>query len=235
MKPGGLFASMISPLIPYTMRGVIWYQGERNAAGPFTGLYGAQLEALIADWRKCWGEEFYFAWVQIPAFATPQKLPSEPTGLGVSVRDGMRRALHVPNTGMAITMDIGDPRHGYPTNKTEFASRLSRVVLHDVYQKDIDLWSGPLFHSAEVSAGHMSLSFDQALGLKARSGKLEGFAIAGDDKKFVWADARIEGDKVIVSSREIKAPKAVRYSWAANPKGNLVNAANLPASPFSTE
>ncbi len=235
MKPGGLFASMIEPLVPYTMRGVIWYQGERNANGPFTGLYGAQLQTLIADWRARWGDEFYFAWVQIPAFATAQKLPSEPTGWGVSVRDGQRRALQVPHTGMAITMDIGDPKQGHPANKVEFASRLSRVVLHDVYQKDIALWSGPLFKSAEIAADHITLTFDQATGLKAKSGTLEGFAIAGDDKKFVWADAKIEGGKVIVSSSEIKAPKAVRYSWAANPKGNLVNSAGLPASPFSTD
>ncbi|HBJ86279.1 MAG TPA: hypothetical protein DDZ88_20925 [Verrucomicrobiales bacterium] len=235
MKPGGLFASMIAPLVPYTMRGVIWYQGERNAAGPFTSLYGAQHCTLIADWRKHWGDEFYFAWVQIPAFATPQKFPSEPTGWGVSVRDGQRRALQMPHTGMAITMDIGDPKQGHPTNKTEFAARLARVVLHDVYQKSIALWSGPLFKSAEITADHIMLIFDQATGLRAKSGELEGFAIAGDDKKFVWADARIEGDKVIVSSSEIKAPKAVRYSWAANPKGNLVNAAGLPASPFTTE
>ncbi len=235
MKPGGLFASMIAPLVPYTMRGVIWYQGERNAAGPFSGLYGKQLQTLIADWRTLWGDEFYFAWVQIPAFATAQKFPSEPTGWGVSVRDGQRRALKVPQTGMAITMDIGDPKQGHPTNKVEFASRLSRVVLHDVYQKSIALFSGPLFKSAEITADHIMLTFDQATGLKAKSGTLEGFAIAGEDKKFVWADAKIEGDKVIVSSREIKAPKIVRYSWAANPKGNLVNAADLPASPFSTE
>jgi len=235
MKPGGLFASMIAPLVPYTMRGVIWYQGERNAAGPFTALYGAQLQTLIADWRKHWGDEFYFAWVQIPAFATAQKFPSEPTGWGVSVRDGQRCALQVPNTGMAITMDIGDPKQGHPTNKSEFATRLSRVVLHDVYQKNIALWSGPLFKSAEITADHVTITFDHATGLKAKSGTLEGFAIAGDDKKFVWADATIESDKVIVSSSEIKAPKVVRYSWAANPKGNLVNAAGLPASPFSTE
>lgn len=235
MKPGGLFASMIAPLVPYTIRGVIWYQGERNAAGPFTSLYGAQMKTLIADWRARWGDEFYFAWVQIPAFATAQKFPSEPTGWGVSVRDGQRRALQVPHTGMAITMDIGDPKQGHPTNKVEFASRLSRIVLHDVYQKDIALWSGPLFKSAVIAADHITLTFDQATGLKAKSGDLEGFAIAGDDKKFVWAEAKIEGDKVIVSSTEIKAPKAVRYSWAANPKGNLVNAANLTASPFSSE
>ncbi len=235
MKPGGLFVSMIAPLVPYTMRGVIWYQGERNAAGPFTGLYGEQMKTLIADWRARWGDDFYFAWVQIPAFATAQKFPSEPTGWGVSVRDGQRRALEVPNTGMAITMDIGDPKQGHPTNKTEFASRLSRVVLHDVYQKDIPLPTGPLFKSARNENGRMVLSFDHADGLKANAGKLEGFAIAGPDQNFVWAETKIDGERVIVWHSSISEPQAVRYSWAASPKGNLVNRAGLPASPFRTD
>lgn len=235
MKPGRLFNGVIAPLVPYTIRGCLWYQGERNANGPFTDLYGDQLQALITDWRTRWSDDFYFAWVQLPGFGAPQKLPSEPTGWGVAVRDGMRRALQVPHTGMAITMDIGDPKQGHPTNKAAFASRLSRVVLHDVYHKKAALWSGPLFKSAEIAANHITLTFDQATGLKAKSGELEGFAIAGDDKKFVWADAKIEGDKVIVSSKEIQALKAVRYSSGANPKGNLVNTADLPASPFRTD
>jgi sialate O-acetylesterase len=109
------------------------------------------------------------------------------------------------------------------------------VLLHDVYAKDIPLWTGPLFKSAEIIADQVTLSFHQANGLKPESGKLEGFAIAGEDKEFVWADAKIEGEKVIVSSPAIQAPKAVRYAWAANPKGNLVNAAGLPASPFRTD
>ncbi len=235
MKPGRLFNGVIAPLVPYTIRGCLWYQGERNANGPFTGLYGEQLQTLITNWRTRWADEFYFAWVQLPGSLTPQKLPSEPNGWGVAVRDEMRRTLSVPHTGMAITMDIGDPKQGHPTNKADFARRLSTVVLHDVYAKDIPLWTGPLFKSAEIIEGHIILTFDHASGLKPKSDALEGFAIAGEDKKFVWADAKLEGDKVIVSSPGIKEPKAVRYAWAANPKGNLVNGANLPASPFRTD
>ncbi|MBX7211807.1 MAG: exo-alpha-sialidase [Verrucomicrobiaceae bacterium] len=235
MKPGRLFNGVIAPLVPYTVRGCLWYQGERNANGPFTGLYGEQMKTLITDWRAQWHDDFYFAWVQLPAFATPQKLPSEPTGWGVSVREGQMQALALPHTGMAITMDIGDPKQGHPTNKADFAARLSRVVLHDVYRQDIAIWSGPVFKSVEFNGGKAWLTFDHGKGLKAKSGALEGFAIAGEDKKFVWADAKIEGEHVIVSNADIPTPKAVRYAWASNPKGNLINAADLPASPFRTD
>jgi sialate O-acetylesterase len=136
---------------------------------------------------------------------------------------------------MAITLDIGDPKQGHPTNKVDFAKRVSTVLLHDVYAKAILLWTGPIFKSAEIKADQVTLSFYQATGLKPKSGKLEGFAIAGKDKEFVWAEARIEGDKVIVSSPTIQAPQAVRYAWAGNPRGNLINAANLPASPFRSD
>jgi sialate O-acetylesterase len=210
MKPGRLFNGVIAPLVPYTLQGVIWYQGERNANGPFTGLYGEQLKTMINDWRARWGDEFYFSWVQLPGFSKPQQLPSEPTGWGVSVREGQMKALSVPHTGMAITMDIGDPTQGHPTNKAAFAERLSRVVLHDVYKSDITIWSGPVFRSARVDGAKMLLSFDHATGLKSASGKLAGFAIAGEDKKFVWAEAKIDGDQLAVWSDKITDPKAVR-------------------------
>jgi sialate O-acetylesterase len=235
MTPGALFNGVIAPLVPYTMRGCIWYQGERNANGPFTGLYGAQLKTLIADWRARWGDEFYFAWVQLPGFGKAQALPSEPKGWGVAVRDEMRKTLAVPHTGMAITMDIGDPAQGHGTNKREFAARLSPVVLHDVYAKPVAEWSGPLFRSAQRDGEKMVLTFDHANGLKAAAGELKGFAIAGSDKKFVWAEAKIADGKVVVRSEAVKEPAAVRYGWAANPACNLVNAAGLPASPFRTD
>jgi sialate O-acetylesterase len=235
MKPGGLFAGMIAPLVPYTIRGVLWYQGERNAAGPFTGLYGLQLKTLIADWRAQWNDDFHFAYVQLPAVKGMQKLPSEPTGWGVAVRDGQRRVLSVPHTSMAITMDLGGEKNGHPTNKADYARRLSTVVLHDVYQKAIALPTGPLFKSSVVQDGKMVLSFYHGDGLKAKSGELEGFAVAGADGKFVWAHAKIERGKVIVWHETIAGPKTVHYAFAGNPKGNLVNAADLPASPFSTE
>jgi len=233
MKPGGLFAGMIAPLAPYTMRGVLWYQGERNAAGPFTGLYGRQLETMIADWRARWQDELHFAWVQLPAFGGAQKLPSEPNGWGVAVREGQRRALRVPRTSMAITMDLGGEKSGHPANKADYARRLSTVLLHDVYQKDIALPTGPLFKAATVAGGRMIFSFDHAEGLKARDGKLEGFAIAGADGKFHWANARIENREVIVWHGKVPDPQTVHYAFAANPKDNLVNAAGLPASPFA--
>jgi sialate O-acetylesterase len=235
MKPGGLYAGMIEPLAPYTIRGVIWYQGERNAAGPFSPLYGQQMQLLISDWRARWGDELHFAWVQLPAVKGVQKLPSEPKGWGVAVRDGQRRALRVPHTSMAITMDLKGELNGHPTNKVDYAKRLSTVVLHDVYQKAIPQPTGPLFKSASAENGKMVLSFDHAEGLKAREGKLEGFAIAGADGKFVWANAKVEGDQVIVWHGKITEPKTVHYAFAGNPKGNLVNGAGIPASPFSTE
>lgn len=233
--PAGLYNAMIAPLIPYALRGVLWYQGERNAAGPFTGLYGLQLKTLIADWRRRWGDEFYFAYVQLPNFQKPQRLPSEPNGWGVAVREGQWRTLEVPRTGMAITIDLGGETNGHPTNKTEFAHRLALVALHDVYRQPIDLWSGPVFRTARRDGSVLVISFDHAAGLAAKSGALRGFAIAGEDRKFFWADARIVGDTVTLSSPEVKEPLAARYAWAANPIGNLVNAAGLPASPFRTD
>ncbi len=235
MEPGGLFNARIAPLIPFTVRGVIWYQGERNAAGKFTGDYGVQLRTMIADWRAQWGDDFYFAWVQLPRFSKEQRLPSEPNGWGVAVRDEMRKALDVPRTGMAITIDLGGERQGHPTNKADYAARLSTLVLHDVYAQPIPTWSGPLFRSAQREGNRMALTFDHAEGLKAASSELSGFAIAGEDQKFVWAKASIADSRVLVSSEAVPAPVAVRYGWAANPKCNLVNAANLPASPFRTD
>lgn len=235
LKPYGLFNAMIHPLIPYGVHGVIWYQGERNAAGPFTSLYGMQLATMIKDWRARWGSDFYFAWVQLPRFKTEQKLPIESNGWGVSVRDEMRRTLSVPNTAMAITIDMGDPKAGHPTNKADYAHRLALLALHDVYHKSGAEYTGPLLKSAEVKGHSVVLTFDHAAGLKAASGDLRGFAIAGEDQKFVWAKAVIEGDKVIVSHENIASPASVRYGWASNPIGNLVNAAGFPASPFRTD
>lgn len=237
MAPGALFNGMIAPLVPYTVRGVIWYQGEKNALGPFTGLYGEQLQKLIADWRARWSDDqLHFAWVQLPGSQKEQKDPSEPKGWGVSVRDGMRRALSVPHTSMAITMDLNAKNAGHPTNKGDYAARLSRVVLRDVYGHGPSPWTGPLFRSAKRNGAQMILTFDHAESLGAANGsKLEGFAIAGSDQKFVWAQAQVVDGHVVVTSEAVAEPAAVRYAWAGNPKGNLVNAAGLPASPFRTD
>ncbi len=235
MKPGGLFSGMIAPLVPYTMRGVIWYQGERNAAGPFTGLYGLQMRLLIADWRAHWRDDLHFAWVQLPAFLGPQKLPAEPAGWGVAVRDGQRQALEVPGTSMAITLDLGGEKSGHPTNKEDYAKRLSRVVLHDVYERKNGLPTGPILKTCVRKNGRLVVSFKHATGLHAKSGKLDGFAIAGTDGRFVWSNAKIEGDTVVLWHGRIAEPKAACYAWAGHPRGNLVNADGLPASPFMAE
>jgi len=233
--PGGLYDGMIAPLIPYALRGVIWYQGERNADDKHGAIYGTQLRALIRDWRARWNADFYFAWVQLPRFKPEQRTPIEPNGWGVGVREGMRLALSEPHTGMAITIDLGAATVGHPTNKADFAHRLALLALHDVYELPVNEWSGPLYQSATVAGNRMIIAFDHATGLKPASGDLQGFAIAGRDRKFVWANAEITGDKVAVWTDRVSEPVALRYGWAANPIGNLVNAANLPASPFRTD
>ena len=235
MSPGGLFHGLIAPLTPYTVRGVLWYQGERNAAGPFTGLYGVQLKTLINDWRTRWGAPLYFAWVQLPRFKKEQLLPSEAAGWGVSVREDMRKALTLPRTGMTITIDLGGATDGHPANKAEYARRLSLLALHDVYRLPVTAWSGPLFRTAERNGNQIVITFDHAIGLRASSGEVKGFAIAGNDRKFVWAHARIVDDKVVVWADVLHDPAAVRYAWAANPTCNLVNGEGLPASPFRTD
>lgn len=235
MRPAALFNGVIAPLIPYAFRGVIWYQGERNAAGPFTGLYGKQLATLIRDWRQRWQNDFYFAWMQLPHSLNPQKLPSEPKGWGVMVREGMLKTLSAPNTGMAVTIDLGDPKQGHPTNKADFAHRLAQVALHDVYHLSSGEYCGPLFRASRSEGGKMILSFTHGAGLKPAAGDLQGFAIAGEDQKFVWAKAEIINDEVVVSAPKIDKPAAVRYGWASNPTCNLINGAGLPASPFRTD
>ena len=205
MAPGGLFNGLIAPLVPYTLAGVIWYQGDRNAAGPLTGYYGLQLQTLVRDWRSRWGDQLYFAWVQLPRFQREQQSPSEPEGWGVSVREGMCRALALPRTGMAVTIDLGGATAGHPTNKAEFARRLSLVALHDVYRQPLAEWSGPLFRSARREGQTIVIGFDHAAGLQASSGELRGFAVAGSDRKFVWAKAKIAGEQVIVWSDDLPA------------------------------
>lgn len=236
MEPGALYNGMIAPLAPYTVRGALWYQGERNAAGPLAKFYGLQLRTLIDDWRTRWNDPtLYFAYVQLPRFAREQKLPSEPAAWGVVVREEMRKSASIPYTAMAVTIDMGGVTDGHPTNKADYARRLSLLALHDVYGKADVAARGPLFRSAKRDGATMVLTFDHAEALRAASGKLTGFAIAGDDRKFHWAEARIIDGKVVVASKDVAEPAAVRYGWASNPNCNLTNEAGLPASPFRTD
>lgn len=236
-RPGVLYAAMIHPFVGYTMRGAIWYQGEGNAR-PGAVPYDQTLPLMINDWRKRWGDEFSFYYVQLASYHAPSTEPGTPDSWALT-QDRMRLVLATtPKTGMAVTNDVGEANDIHPKNKKDPGERLARWALVKDYGKQL-LYSGPLFKTSEARDGAIRVTFDQAgEGLKSRDGgALKRFEIAGADKKWKWADAKIDGkDAVIVSSAEVKAPVALRYAWAANPEGaNLVNSDGLPASVFRTD
>lgn len=229
-----LYNGMISPLIPFGIRGSIWYQGESNASRFIQ--YRKLFPAMIECWRRAWGEgAFPFYFVQLANYMQRLDVPAESEWAGL--REAQSMTLKLKNTGMAVIIDIGDAGNIHPTNKQDVGKRLALWAEAKVYgKKDIE-YSGPLYRKMKIDGGRAIVSFDHAKGgLVARGGgKVEGFAIAGADGKFVWANAKIDGDKVIVSSPLVSEPKAVRYGWADNPAVNLTNRADLPASPFRTE
>ena len=226
---GGLFNGMIAPLIPYAIRGMIWYQGEANAQPNKAQFYQYQLPLLVKDWRTRWGEgDFPAAWVQLPNFNRAGDYWS-------IVREGMLKSLATPHTGMAIAIDVGDPKDIHPANKQAVGARLAMWALGDVYGQKVAT-SGPLPAGHEVRGREIVVSFSHTdSGLQAKGDALRGFQIAGADKVWHAATAQISGDKVIVSSAEVSQPVAVRYAWAPNPDCNLYNGAGLPASPFRTD
>jgi sialate O-acetylesterase len=227
---GGLFNGKIAPLIPYAVRGMLWYQGEANTTDTKAAFYQHQLPLLVNDWRKRWGSEIPFAWVQLPNFTR--------AGDGWPiVREAMLKTLKLPKTGMAITIDIGEQKNIHPANKQEVGRRLSLWALSSVYGKKVESASGPLPAGHEVHGDKITLKFTHADGgLVAKGGLgLTGFMVAGEDKQWKKAATQIEGDKVIVCSPEIAKPVAVRYAWQDWPECNLTNGAGLPASPFRTD
>ncbi len=246
-RPSNLFNGMIHPLIPFGIRGAIWYQGERNAKTiENSELYAEQLKMLITDWRTRWEiGDFPFITAQLPNFYAPTDAPVQNTGW-VMLRESQMRTLELQNTGIAITTDVGMAKDIHPKNKQAVGKRLALWALGTTYQKDI-LYSSPIYCSFESVAatasanGYGRVSMDHVGdGLKTsdRSDEIKGFAIAGDDQVFHSAVGRLDrsqGNQVIVSSDEVKNPTAVRYNWANNPKGNLVNSADLPAAPFRTD
>jgi sialate O-acetylesterase len=233
--PAALYNGMIAPLAPYAIRGATWYQGESNAGSP---IYGIQLAAMIANWRDDWKQgDFPFLSVQLPNFMGLQTQPSESVGGWPLEREQFLKMLDtVKNTGMAVTIDIGEADNIHPRNKQDVGKRLAQWALAKTYGKDV-VASGPLYKSNRQEAGKIAVEFNYVGGgLASRDGgKLTGFAIAGADKKFVWGEAQIVGDTVFVSSPVVPSPVAVRYAWANNPPCNLVNKAGLPASPFRTD
>jgi sialate O-acetylesterase len=233
-QPTALYNAMVAPEINYTIKGFCWYQGESNASKPQE--YGALLTALINDWRTKWKQgSLPFLYVQLPGFMDYNYLPSE-SGWAV-LRHEQLKTLSVPNTAMAVAIDLGEWNDIHPDNKKDVGIRLALAARKLAYNESI-VYSGPLFQSAQIQNNKIIISFQHTGGgLITNDGEeLREFAIAGADKKFIWAKAKIEGDKVIVWSDEVKEPLYVRYAWADNPVNpNLYNKEGLPASPFKTD
>jgi sialate O-acetylesterase len=231
-SPGCLYNGMIAPLLPYTIRGAIWYQGESNAGN--AGLYQKLFPTMIRSWRERWNVgEFPFLFVQLANFKDRFDQPVD--SQWAALREAQTRALELPHTGMAVAIEIGEAKDIHPKNKQEVGRRLALNALATVYFKEID-YSGPIISAAQGEEGKIRVTFRFADGLKTTDGgKPKGFALAGDDKKFRWANAEIEGDHVVLSSPEVPNPVAARYAWQDNPETNLVNGAGLPASPFRTD
>jgi sialate O-acetylesterase len=231
-RPTVLFNAMIHPLVPYAIQGAIWYQGESNADRP--AQYRELFPLMIRDWRKQWQKDFPFYFVQLANFREPQTQPVE-SGWA-ELREAQLQALNLENTGMAVTIDIGDAADIHPQNKQEVGRRLALNAEANTYGKKT-AFSGPVYESFRIEGDKIRIFFKHsASGLKTGDGaKVKGFAIAGPDHRFHWADASVEGTEIVVCSPQTPFPVAVRYAWADNPEGNLYNGDGLPASPFRTD
>lgn len=231
--PTSLYNAMISPLIPYGIKGAIWYQGESNADRAYQ--YRTLFRDMISDWRKAWGEgDFTFLFVQLANYQLAQQQPSE-NSAWAELREAQTMTLSLPRTGMAVIIDVGEAADIHPKDKQTVGARLALAARAVACGQDI-VYSGPMYDSMKVEGGKAVLSFKHVGGgLVAHGEALKGFAVCGADKRFVWADAQISGDQVIVSSAEVPQPAAVRYGWADNPTCDLYNKEGLPASPFRTD
>lgn len=233
-RPGNLYRGMIAPLVPLTVRGAIWYQGESNASRAWQ--YRTLFPVMIHAWRAAWKRpDLPFHFVQLANFRKVREAPGD--SAWAELRDAQLHTLRtVPHTGMAVIIDIGEAGDIHPKNKQDVGTRLARWALHADYGKKI-VPSGPLYREHEVVGAKVTLRFDHVGGgLSAREGEaLTGFTVAGKDQVFVRATARVEGDHLVVFSPAVPAPVAVRYAWDDNPVCNLVNAEGLPASPFRTD
>ena len=229
----GLYNAMIAPLVPYAIRGSIWYQGEANVGRAFQ--YRTLFPAMIKDWRENWGQgDFPFLLVQLAPY---QKIVDEPTDSALAeLREAQLMATHVlPKVGMAVITDVGEENDIHPKKKEPVGGRLAVAARAIVYGEDV-VGSGPEYIGNSVKENRVTLRFKNVgKGLVAKGGPLKGFAIAGEDRKFVKAEAEIEGDAVVVHSDEVEKPVAVRFGWANFPVVNLWNEDGLPATPFRTD
>jgi sialate O-acetylesterase len=235
-----LYNGMITPVAPFAIKGAIWYQGESNSGKAYH--YRKLLPTMIQSWRDLWAaggseKDFKFLIVQLANYQKPAEKPGDDAWAELREAQNMTAAL--PNNGIALAIDLADadnPGDIHPKNKQDVGKRLSLVALAKAYGKDVK-YAGPTFKSVKFDGGKAVISFSDAEGLTAKGheGKLKGFAVAGEDKQWKWAEAKIEGDTVVVMSPEVAKPVAVRYAWSINPVANLYNAADLPANPFRTD
>jgi sialate O-acetylesterase len=231
MAPSCLYNGMLAPLVPYGIRGAIWYQGESNASR--AKQYEVLFPAMIKNWRQDWGRDFPFGFVQLANFMARKPEPGE--SAWAQLRDAQTKTLALPGTGMAVIIDIGDEKDIHPRNKQDVGKRLAAWAQAQVYGKPI-VYAGPMFDALKIEGAAARVSFKHVGGgLVAKGDVLKGFAIAGEDGKFVWADAKIDGATVVVSSPKVEKPVAVRYAWADNPDCTLYNKEGFPACPFKSD
>ncbi|QYY34388.1 sialate O-acetylesterase [Ruficoccus sp. ZRK36] len=250
-----LYNGMIAPILRYGISGVIWYQGESNVSRGYD--YRIAFPLMIQDWREKWGQgDFPFYFCQLANIGDKQRTPEK--SAWAATRESQAAALDLPNTGMAVLIDLGEAKDVHARNKSDVGDRLARIALAETYGQDVEPF-GPMFESMDIEGDKLVLSFSHVGdGLEAKSvpdtyvlsslsgktaplvrnspeSELEGFAVCGKDRKWAWAEAKIEGDQVVVWSDSVKEPIAVRYSWGNNPSGNLYNSSGLPAAPFRTD
>lgn len=229
--PTTLYNAMIAPIVPYGIKGAIWYQGESNDSRAYQ--YQTLFPLMISDWRTKWGYDFPFYYVQLANFMEMNDEPVESNW--AELREAQLKTLNLDNTGMAVIIDIGDAKDIHPKNKQDVGKRLALQALENTYNQNI-VGSGPIYQSYKIENGGIRIYFEENKSkLKVKGNEIKGFSIAGPDKKFYWADAKIENNEVVVSSPHVKFPMAVRYAWSNNPECNLYNDKDLPASPFRTD
>jgi sialate O-acetylesterase len=230
--PGGIYNAMIAPLAPYAFRGALWYQGEANAVRH--AEYASLFTALIQQWRAAFGQRLPLYFVQLANF----ERNAGNTGTEWAFqREAQTAALSLPDTGMVVTIDIGNPKDIHPKNKKEVGRRLALLARRQLHGENIET-HGPVFKDAKPDGAAMRVSFAHADGLRLHPPKTDGrvsFEIAGENRKFVPANARLDGDTLLVASERVTQPVAVRYAWRNSPDARLFNQAGLPAAPFRSD